>query len=147
MIPPMSSREKSKTGEKRGARIRIPHAKAIAYPAAKNPLRKEAHRAADPAGEIREGAIPSSGATPAAHLSAHQNPLDEKTVTVKEAAYRLGKSTDAVYQWLRTGRLRGRQPGGRRCAILVVESSLNEALLCCFERASAGRSSPGPLAL
>ena len=147
MIPPMSSREKSKTREKRGARIRIPHPKGIAIPAVKKPLRKEAHRVADPAGEIREEALPPSGAAPAVHLPAHQNPLDEKTVSVKEAAYRLGKSTDAVYQWLRTGRLRGRQPGGRRCAILVVEASLNEALLCCFERASVGRSNSGPLPL
>ena len=60
-------------------------------------------------------------------------PLDsnkEKTITVKEAAFRLGKSNDAVYLWLRAGRLRGRQPGGRCCAILVDESSVEEALLC-----------------
>ncbi|MBI3934802.1 MAG: helix-turn-helix domain-containing protein [Acidobacteria bacterium] len=82
-----------------------------------------------------------------ANLSTPQNPLGEKTVTVKEAAFRLGKSPDAVYQWLRSGRLRGRQPGGRGCAILVVESSVNDALLFSFERAGAGRSRPGPLTL
>ena len=61
------------------------------------------------------------------------NPLDantEKMITVKEAAFRLGKSNDAVYLWLRAGRLRGWQPGGRCCAILVAESSVEEALLC-----------------
>jgi len=54
----------------------------------------------------------------------------EKTVTVKEAAYRLGKSEDAVYLWLRSGRLRGWQPGGRGCAILVAEASIAEAMCC-----------------
>ncbi len=52
----------------------------------------------------------------------------ENTVTVKEAAYRLGKSVDAVRSWLRSSRLRGWQPGGRGCAILVVEASISEAL-------------------
>ncbi|MBI4465145.1 MAG: hypothetical protein HY647_10610 [Acidobacteria bacterium] len=54
----------------------------------------------------------------------------EKTLTVKEAAFRLGKSEDAVCWWLRTGRLRGWQPGGRGCAILVSEDSVAEALSC-----------------
>ncbi len=54
----------------------------------------------------------------------------EKTVTVKEAAYRLRKSVDAVRLWLRSGRLRGWQPGGRGCAILVTEFSITEALSC-----------------
>ena len=61
----------------------------------------------------------------------------EKTVTVKEAAFRLGKSADAVRLWLRTGRLRGWQPGGRWCTVLVSEASIEEALLC---RAGAGQS-------
>lgn len=54
----------------------------------------------------------------------------EKTVTVKEAAYRLRKSEDAVRLWLRSGRLWGWQPGGRGCAILVTEASIVEALSC-----------------
>jgi excisionase family DNA binding protein len=69
-----------------------------------------------------------------------QKPLDrqrEKTVTVKEAAYRLGKSEDAIYKWLRTGRLKGWQPGGRGCSILVLESSVEMALLYSFERAGS----------
>lgn len=49
---------------------------------------------------------------------------------MKEAAFRLRKSDDAVYKWLRTGRLRGWQPGGRGCSILVSESSVEEARLC-----------------
>ena len=60
-------------------------------------------------------------------------PLDsnkEKMLTVKEAAFRLSKSADAVYLWLRAGRLRGWQPGGRCCAILVDASTVEEALVC-----------------
>lgn len=53
-----------------------------------------------------------------------------QTLTVKEAAYRLNKNTDTVYQWLRLGRLRGWQLGGRRCAVLVCEESVEETLAC-----------------
>lgn len=70
---------------------------------------------------------------PASELPALTAPFDprkEKTVTVKEAAYRLGKSEDVIYVWLRSGRLRGWQPGGRRCAVLVSEASVEEALVC-----------------
>ena len=81
----------------------------------------------------------SAPALPAAAVI--QNPMEAKTVTVKEAAFRLRKSPDAVYGWLRSGRLRGWQPGGPRCPILVEESSLDEALSFTFSRASAGRSS------
>jgi len=88
-----------------------------------------------------EGA--SSPPDPRLPVNVHQH----KTLTVKEAAYRLGKSADAIYFWLRTGRLQGWQPGGRGCAILVLESSVNEALLCSFERAGAGRRSDTALAL
>ena len=52
----------------------------------------------------------------------------QRTVTVKEAAFRLGKSPDSVYQWLRVGRLHGIQPGGRGCAILILEDSVRAAL-------------------
>ncbi len=61
----------------------------------------------------------------------------DRTMTVKEAAFRLGKSEDAIYKWLRTGRLLGWQPGGRWCSILVLESSVDEALQCGFERDEA----------
>ena len=147
MVPHIHSRQNPKTRKNFTARVGSSPSKVTPMPTAKKPLRKTAQRVADPAGKIREGAVAPSLATPPAHLFTSQNPLEEKTVTVKEAAYRLGKSTDAVYQWLRTGRLRGRQPGGRCCAILVLESSLNEALLCSFERASAGRSRPGAMPL
>ena len=70
-------------------------------------------------------------------------PLDrqrQRTLTVKEAAFRLGKSEDAVYKWLRSGRLQGWQPGGRWCSIMVLESSVERALLFSFEcAASSGR--------
>ena len=84
-----------------------------------------AHRA----GEIPDSQVPSAPiitpSAPAA-LDVHK----ERTVTVKEAAFRLGKSDDAIRLWLRSGRLKGWQPGGRRCAILVAEASVEEALLC-----------------
>lgn len=51
-----------------------------------------------------------------------------RTISVKEAAYRLNKDTDTVYLWLRLGRLRGWQLGGPRCAVLVCEASVEEAL-------------------
>jgi len=76
---------------------------------------------------------------PGATVTAQRNPMEEKTLTVKEAAFRLRKSPDAIYGWLHSGRLRGWQPGGPRCPILVEESSLNEALRFNFSRASAGR--------
>jgi excisionase family DNA binding protein len=79
----------------------------------------------------------SAPAVPAAAVI--KNPMEEKTVTVKEAAFRLRKSPDAVYGWLRSGRLRGWQPGGPCCPILVEESSLDEALSFTFCRAGAGR--------
>ena len=56
--------------------------------------------------------------------------LSEKTITVKEAAYRLGKDEDTVRDWLKTGRLRGWQLGGRGCAVLVDETSLKAVLSC-----------------
>ena len=51
-------------------------------------------------------------------------------MTVKEAAYRLKKTDDTVYRWLREGRLRGWQPGGHGCTVLVCETSVKEALEC-----------------
>jgi len=51
----------------------------------------------------------------------------ERMLTVKEAAYRLNVSADAVYLWLRTGRLQGWQPGGCRCSIQILESSVEAA--------------------
>jgi excisionase family DNA binding protein len=52
----------------------------------------------------------------------------ERSITVKEAAFRAGKSEATIHDWLRGGRLRGWQPGGRRCFVLVEEASLEEAL-------------------
>jgi len=45
------------------------------------------------------------------------------------AAFRLGKSADTIHSWLRMGRLRGWQLGGRRCAVLVSEESFEQLLL------------------
>ena len=140
MVPPAARRSIQKTKEKSAARTSSPLAPDAPVPSLEKPLRKAAGRAADPAGEIPEGATPLSGASLAANFATSENLLAEKTITIKEAAFRLGKSPDAIYHWLRSGRLRGRQPGGRGCAILVVESSVNEALRCSFRRAGAGRS-------
>ena len=54
----------------------------------------------------------------------------DKTMTVKDAAYRLKKSEDTVCLWLRMGRLRGWQLGGNRCAVLVDAASVEKALIC-----------------
>lgn len=54
----------------------------------------------------------------------------ERMVSVKEAAYRAMKSEDTIYQWLRAGRLKGCQPGGQGCNVLVSEASLKEVLRC-----------------
>lgn len=147
MVPPTRSRNRSKPTLNPPQPVDSCQAKTQANPTVRQSLRKTVNRVADAAGEIRQDATPPAVATTAAPHLLSRNFLDEKTITVKEAAYRLGKSTDAVYQWLRTGRLRGRQPGGRCCAILVLESSVNDALLFSFERACAGRSRRGPLAL
>lgn len=52
-----------------------------------------------------------------------------RTLSVKEAAFRLNKSDDTILLWLRQGRLRGWQLGGRRCSVLVSEESVEQALL------------------
>ena len=66
----------------------------------------------------------------AASIVPSLNLQSDKTVSVKEAAFRLGKSEDAIRIWLRQGRLKGWQPGGRGCAIFVAEGSLEKALAC-----------------
>ena len=55
--------------------------------------------------------------------------MKERTLTVKEVAFRLGKSDEAVRQLLRAGRLRGWQVGGRFCTVLVSEASVEEVLI------------------
>ena len=79
----------------------------------------------------------SSVANAAAQTPAHAPEATDRSViqplkglTVKDAAYRLNKSPDAVRWWLKTGRLKGWQPGGRGCTVLVCEQSLQKALEC-----------------
>ena len=55
-------------------------------------------------------------------------PSQIRMVSVKEAAFRLNISADSIYSWLRCGRLRGWQPGGRGCQIKVLESSIEQAM-------------------
>lgn len=66
---------------------------------------------------------PPSAAGPAVDL------MKERTLTVKEAAFRLGKSDEAIRQMLRAGRLKGWQVGGRFCQMLVLEESVEEMLI------------------
>lgn len=141
LVPPKRSQARSELPRHAPTRMPASPARKRAAPAE----RKPAGRAADPSGAIRAEAE-RRGEEPAPGISL-RGPCAEKTITVKEAAFRLGKSTDAVYKWLRTGRLRGLQPGGRCCAILVVEASVSEALLHSFQRAGAGRTmAAGPAA-
>jgi len=63
-----------------------------------------------------------------------------RTLTVKDAAFRLNKSADTVYQWLRQGRLRGWQLGGPRCAVMVSEDSVEEVLAGSFGSNGAGHT-------
>ena len=93
------------------------------------------HSAGSASGRLAGGVNPAEKAgtveIPAPPLVS--SPFDrrkERTVTVKEAAYRLGKTEATVYLWLQKGRLKGWQPGGRRCWVQVSEASLEEALLC-----------------
>jgi excisionase family DNA binding protein len=67
--------------------------------------------------------------------------VKEKTITVKEAAFRLNKTEDAIRRWLRTGRLQGWQPGGRCCSVMVLESSVEQQRSCALGSAVRGPSS------
>ena len=53
---------------------------------------------------------------------------EERLLTVKEAAYRLGKHPSSIREWLHAGRLRGWQPGGQRCTLMVSEVSVEDML-------------------
>ena len=71
-------------------------------------------------------------ASPSANPVSLPRPFDrekDKTVTVKEAALRLMKHEDTVLRWLRAGRLRGWQPGGPGCGVLVEAASVEKALV------------------
>lgn len=76
-------------------------------------------------GQAPASAQSDNGAGAAAACAPSATPLPAPaTLTVKEAAFRLGKSNDTVRYWLRTGRLKGWQPGGRKCALAVLETSV-----------------------
>ena len=70
---------------------------------------------------------PSRSSPSGTHTAFDRNKAN--TLSVKEAAFRLSKSEDTVYCWLRAGRLRGWQLGGLRCAVVVSEESVERALL------------------
>ena len=105
------------------------------------PLRKPVASVVSPQSEV--ATVPDPG--PPDLPMPEPRPLDrqrQRTLTVKEAAYRLGKSEDAIYKWLRSGRLEGWQPGGRWCSIVVLESSVERALLSSFECAASNGRPP-----
>jgi len=94
------------------------------------PARKSAQEEPPPDGSARGASPPSSGdrAAPATRYDRDKT----RTITVKDAAYRLNRSEDTVYRWLRMGRLRGWQLGGYRCAVMVCAASVEEALAVSF---------------
>lgn len=53
----------------------------------------------------------------------------EGTLTVQDVSYLLKCSTDMVRLWLRKGKLRGWQIGGRFSRVLVSEQSVRELLM------------------
>jgi excisionase family DNA binding protein len=55
--------------------------------------------------------------------------MKERTLTVKEVVNHLGKSQDTIRLWLRQGRLKGWQLGGKFSHILVSEASVEEVLI------------------
>jgi excisionase family DNA binding protein len=59
----------------------------------------------------------------------HFNLSEERLLTVKEAAFRLGKSPFTIRTWLHSGLLRGWQPGGLHCSLMVSEASVEEVLI------------------
>ena len=66
---------------------------------------------------------------PPSEPTQHFNLSEERLLTAKEAAYRLGKSPSIIREWLHSGRLRGWQPGGHRCSLMVSEASVEEVLI------------------
>jgi excisionase family DNA binding protein len=102
-----------------------PLASPSARPASAAELAGTNHPPGAPTSDFAKPTQPAlPGASPALDLRT------EKVVTVKDAAYLLGKSEDTIYHWLKTHRLGGWQPGGRRCAVLISEASVIAALSC-----------------
>ena len=129
MVPPTRSRKQQHLAHKRS----LGAAGRQSSPSQRKPV----GRAADATGQVVAGSsekdrLAVSG--PAPKLFDRES---EKTISVKEAAFRLKKSHDTIYRWLRSGRLQGWQLGGSGCSILVREDSVTVALL-----RSLGREGP-----
>ena len=129
MVPPTTSRKQQHSARSRGSAA--PEKQSSGSP------RKPVKRAADTAGQVieslGEGAQPSVPEIPPKSFDRDR----ERTVSVKEAAFRLKKSHDTIYRWLRAGRLQGWQLGGSGCSILVREDSVTKALLRSLGREGA----------
>ena len=112
--PASQQTRKKPTGRKTG---KLPAARPTTgpkmKPAAKRPPRLPKRVPAN----VGRAAVPAEKAVPVQPFEPVRAPVQqldlgkEKTVTVKEAAFRLKKTADTVYHWLRSGRLRGWQDG------------------------------------
>jgi len=140
MQPPAGRQKRPRTRQTRITPAQAPPARKIVGGQSPAPVRKGPGRV--PASENDSGIAadmpaPALQSADSASRPLASRPLDvqqEKTLTVKEAAFRLHKSPDAIYLWLRTGRLQGWQPGGRCCSIMILESSVQQALVCALGR-------------
>ena len=69
--------------------------------------------------------------------------VDERMFTVPDVAARLQVSEETVRTWLRSGRLRGLRPGGRRAGWRVRQSDL-ERFMAAAEAPEEGRGERAP---
>jgi hypothetical protein len=138
MHPRAGKQKRSHTRQTRITPAQAPPAKKILGSQSPAPVRKGPQRVkVSDSGIAADMPAPALQSADSAPIPLASRPLDvqqEKTLTVKEAAFLLHKSPDAIYLWLRTGRLQGLQPGGRCCSIMVLESSVQQALVCALGR-------------
>ncbi len=109
--------------------------------AARKPARHVRSPRSTKAAIVPSGSQTEPAAADEAADSARLFDANEKTITVKEAAFRLNKTADAIRRWLHTGRLQGWQPGGRCCSVMVLESSVEQKRLCALGSLVRGQSS------
>ena len=138
MSSPTSTNTPSRSKQSQRVRRRGFQPKRVADREATRPARSNRPRpnSAFPIGTTRTSPEPT-GETDSARLF----DAKEKTITVKEAAFRLNKTEDAIRRWLHTGRLQGWQPGGRCCSVMVLESSVEQQRSCALGSLVRGQSS------
>jgi excisionase family DNA binding protein len=52
----------------------------------------------------------------------------ERMLTVRQAAERLGTHQDTIRRWLRSGKIRGKMPGGTKLGYRIPESEITRLL-------------------